>query len=84
LHYNVFVERISVRAGICHGKPCVRGTRIQVAQVLDLIGAGKSFQEIIGDYYPDLTSDDIRACLEFARDLVQNEEIHVVEEASHT
>jgi len=52
--------------------------------VLDLIGAGKSFQEIIDSYYPDLTSDDIRACLEFARDLVQNEEIHVVEEASHT
>ena len=80
----MLVERISVRADICHGKPCVRGTRIQVAQVLDLIGAGKSFQEIIGNYYPDLTSDDIRACLEFARDLVQNEEIHVVEEASHT
>lgn len=84
MHYNVFVERISVRADICHGKPCVRGTRIQVAQVLDRIGAGKSFQEIIGNYYPDLTSDDIRTCLEFARDLVQNEEIHVVEEASHT
>ena len=65
----MFVERISVRTDICHGKPCVRGTRIQVAQVLDLIGAGKSFQEIIGSYYPDLTSDDIRACLEFARDL---------------
>jgi uncharacterized protein (DUF433 family) len=79
----MFVERISVRADICHGKPCVRGTRIQVAQVLDLIGAGKSFREIIGNYYPDLTSDDIRACLEFARDLVQNEEIHVVEETSH-
>ena len=79
----MFVERISVRADICHGKPCVRGTRVQVAQVLDLIGAGKSFQEIVGNYYPDLTSDDIRACLEFARDLVQNEEIHVVEEASH-
>jgi len=41
--------------------------------VLDLIGAGKSFQEIIGNSYPDLTSDDIRACLEFARDLVQND-----------
>ena len=82
--YNGFVERISVRADICHGKPCVRGTRIQVAQVLDLIGAGKSFQEIIDSYYRDLNSDDIRACLEFARDLVQNEDIHVVEEASHT
>jgi uncharacterized protein (DUF433 family) len=66
LLYNVHVERVSVRPDICHGKPCVRGTRIQVAQVLDLIGAGKNFQEIMGSYYPDLTSDDIRACLEFA------------------
>ena len=54
------------------------GTRIQVTQVLDLVAAGKSFREIITDYFPDLSEDDIRACLEFARDLVQNEEIHVV------
>ena len=51
--------------------------------MLDLVSAGKSFGEIIGDYFPDLTVDDIRACLELARDLVQNEEIHVVEEVSH-
>lgn len=76
------MNRISVRPDICHGKPCVRGTRIQVAQVLDLVGTGKSFSEIITDYFPDLTQDDIRACLAFARDLVQNEDIHVVEEIS--
>jgi len=51
-----------------------------VAQVLDLVAAGKSFREIIAEYFPDLTEDDIRACLEFARDLVQNEDIHVVED----
>jgi uncharacterized protein (DUF433 family) len=38
-----------------------------VSQVLDLTAAGKSFSEIISDYYPDLSADDIRACLEFAR-----------------
>ena len=63
--YNDPVGRISVRPDICHGKPCVTGTRIQVAQVLDLVGAGKSFREIIADYFPDLTEDDIRACLAF-------------------
>jgi len=51
-----------------------------VAQVLDLAAAGKNFSEITSDYFPDLTADDIRACLEFARDLVENEDIHVVEE----
>lgn len=53
-----------------------------VAQVLDLIGTGKSFDEITSDYFPDITREDIAACIEFARDLVQNEDIHVVEETS--
>lgn len=83
LLYNGCVSRISVRADVCHGKPCMTGTRIQVTQVLDLVAAGKSFREIISDYFPDLTEGDIRACLEFARDLVQNEEIHVVEEVGN-
>lgn len=74
------MSRISVRPHIAHGKPCVRGTRIQVAQVLDLVSAGKTFDQIIADYYPDLTRDDLTACVEFARDLVQNEDIHVAEE----
>jgi uncharacterized protein (DUF433 family) len=74
------VSRISVGPDVCHGKPCIDGTRILVAQVLDLVASGKSFREIIAGYFPGLTEDDIRACLEFARDLVQNEEIHAVEE----
>jgi uncharacterized protein (DUF433 family) len=64
------LTRISVRQDICHGKPCIQGTRIQVAQVLDLVGAGKSFEAITSDYFPDLTAEDIRACIEFARDPV--------------
>lgn len=74
--------RISVRPDVCHGRPCVHGTRIQVAQVLDLVAVGHSFHTITTEYFPDLSSDDIRACLEFARDLIQNEEIHVIEEVS--
>ena len=76
------MNRISVRPDVCHGKPCIQGARIEVSQVLDLVAAGKSFGEIIGEYFPDLTIEDIRACLEFARDLVQNEDIHIVEEVS--
>jgi uncharacterized protein (DUF433 family) len=53
-----------------------------VAQVLDLLGAGKTFAEITSDYFPSLTRDDISACLDFARSLVQNEDIHVVEETA--
>jgi len=84
MQYNKAVTRISVRADVCHGKPCIQGTRVQVAQVLDLIAAGKTFHEIIAEYFPDLSETDIRGCIEFARDLVQNEDIHVVEEVSQT
>ncbi len=75
------MDCISVNPDVCHGKPCLRGTRIMVAQILDLLEAGKSFSEIISDYFPDITEDDIKACLHFAKRLVENEEIHVVEES---
>ena len=51
-----------------------------VAQVLDLLEAGKSFQEIVANYFPDLSAEDVKACVAFARQLVENEDIHVVEE----
>ena len=69
-------DRISVRREVCHGKPCVAGTRIMVTQVLDLLAAGKSFDTIRTDYFPDLAPEDIEACVRFASQLVQNEEIH--------
>ena len=49
------------------GKPCVRGLRITVYDVLDYLASGMSQQEILSDF-PDLTADDIRACLAFAAD----------------
>jgi uncharacterized protein (DUF433 family) len=51
-----------------------------VHQVLHLIEAGKGFAEIRRDYFPDIVDDDIRACIRFARQLVQNEEIRFAEE----
>lgn len=61
------MERISVRRDVCHGKPCIAGTRIMVAQILDLLQAGKPFQEIIDQYFPDITAEDIGACVGFAK-----------------
>ena len=49
------------------GKPCVRDTRITVYDVLGELAAGMSFQEIISDF-PELTEDDIKACLAYAAD----------------
>ena len=49
------------------GKPCIRGLRITVSDVLDYLASGMSEDDILGDF-PDLTRDDIRACLAFAAD----------------
>ncbi len=69
------IERIAVTPTIHFGKPCVAGTRITVQSVLELIRAGISFSDIIADYYPDLTVDDIHACVSYAIALVAAEDI---------
>lgn len=58
-------EHISVDPAVRGGKPCVRGTRITVYDVLEYLAGGMSEDQILGDF-PDLTRDDIRACLAFA------------------
>lgn len=70
--------RISVNPQIHFGKPCVAGTRIPVQSVLELLRENLSFSEIIRDYYPDLQLEDIRACIQYAIDVVAVEDIRLV------
>jgi uncharacterized protein (DUF433 family) len=71
------LERIMADPAVHLGKPCVRGTRIPVDEVLELVAAGTPFDAICRDYYPDLTSEDVKACVEYARRIVRAEEIHI-------
>lgn len=71
------IERISVSPTIHFGKPCVAGTRIPVESVLELVREGLPFADIIGDFYPELQVEDIRACIEYAIAVVAAEEIHI-------
>lgn len=71
------LERIEINPNVHFGKPCVAGTRIPVENVLELVSEGLSFNHIIDDYYPDLTTEDIRACVRYAYEIVANEEIHI-------
>lgn len=71
------IERIAVDPEVHFGKPCVAGTRITVQSVLELLDEDLSFGEIVQDYYPDLTPEDIRACIRYAIALVAAEEIHL-------
>lgn len=59
------LERITIEPGKCGGRPCIRGLRIRVRDVLALLAAGASHQEILEDY-PDLEEADILAALSYA------------------
>ncbi|MEX1127082.1 MAG: DUF433 domain-containing protein [Vicinamibacterales bacterium] len=59
------IDRITMIPDVCGGRPCIRGLRIRVKDVLDLLAAGATQEEILADY-PYLEADDIRAVLEFA------------------
>lgn len=58
---------ITIEPGKRGGKPCIRNLRITVADVLDYLASGMTVPEILADF-PDLTADDVRACLAFAAD----------------
>jgi uncharacterized protein (DUF433 family) len=59
------LDRISLNPAIRFGKPCVRGTRITVGDVLGYLASGMTEAEVLADF-PDLTHDDVLACLAFA------------------
>ena len=59
------LERITIEPGKCGGKPCIRGMRIPVSEVLGLLAHGMTAQQVL-EQLPDLEMEDIRAALEFA------------------
>jgi len=59
------LDRITIEPGKCGGRPCIRGMRIRVTDIIGLLSAGASHQEIIEDY-PFLEENDILAALEYA------------------
>jgi uncharacterized protein (DUF433 family) len=62
-----YTHLITIEADKRGGQPCIRGLRITVRDVLEYLASGMSVDEILGDF-PDLTAEDIRACLAFAAD----------------
>ncbi|MEW6219933.1 MAG: DUF433 domain-containing protein [Thermodesulfobacteriota bacterium] len=64
------LERITIDPAVCHGKPCIRGHRIWVSLILDLLADGMSSEEILADY-PGLVEDDIRACVAYGAEMTR-------------
>jgi uncharacterized protein (DUF433 family) len=59
------LSRITIEPGKCGGKPCIRGMRIRVSDILEMLGEDVSMEEVLADF-PDLERDDILASLQFA------------------
>ena len=59
------LDRITIEPGKCGGRPCIRGMRIRVNDILEMLGEGVSMEEILADF-PDLEREDILASLQFA------------------
>jgi uncharacterized protein (DUF433 family) len=73
-------ERITVDPRILVGKPVVKGTRIAVEMVVDLLAAGWTLQQIL-DSYPTLTEEDVRACLAYASEVLHSEKVYPIQTA---
>ena len=71
---NDLIKRININPSICHGKPCISGTRIMVSVIMDNLAEGLSEAEIMAEY-PSLQSQDIKAALAYAALLVREEEV---------
>lgn len=74
-------ERISVNPLVCHGKACIKGTRIMVSVVLDNLAAGVSEEEIIGSY-PSLKPDDIHAAIAYGAELARERIVFMTAEVA--
>lgn len=62
------LDRISIDPNVCFGKPCIKGHRIWVSLVLDLLASGWTFQQVL-DNYPGLSEEDIRACIAYGAEM---------------
>ena len=66
--YDELLKRVTVDPNVCGGQPCIRGTRVYIAIILDGLAEGLTPEQII-DHYPQLTLDDVHAALAYAAEL---------------
>jgi uncharacterized protein (DUF433 family) len=70
------LERISVNADVCFGRPVVKGTRIWVSLILDLLAGGDSIEAVLEEY-PQLTREDVLACIAFGAEAADDRYIEI-------
>jgi len=68
MEHAVLLERISIDPNICFGKPCIKGTRVWVSLVLDLLASGQSIDAVL-ESYPQLKREDVLACIAYGAEM---------------
>jgi Uncharacterized conserved protein len=74
--HDELLRRISSDPGICGGKPCIRGHRIWVSLILDLLASGMTVDDVCAEY-PQLLAEDIQACLAYASEMTRERTVHI-------
>ena len=70
------LSRITINPKVCFGKPCIRGHRIWVSLILDFLASGMSAEEILREY-PDLTAEDILACIAYGAEMARERYVDI-------
>jgi uncharacterized protein (DUF433 family) len=78
---NPLLERISVDPHVCFGKPCIRGTRIWVSLILDLLASGMTTQQVI-DEYSQLAVEDILAAIAYGAEMARERYVELPSEVT--
>ena len=76
------LSRISIDPAICFGKPCIKGHRIWVSLILDLLAGGASMEDVL-EAYPGLEENDIRACIAYGAEMARERYVEVPSGETH-
>jgi uncharacterized protein (DUF433 family) len=77
MKHEELLRRIAIDPNVCGGKACIRGHRIWVSLILDLLASGMTTEEILNEY-PQLTVEDIRACVAYGSEMTRGRTVHTV------
>jgi uncharacterized protein (DUF433 family) len=74
--HQELLRGISIDPNVCGGRPCIRGHRIWVSLILDFLASGMTVEEVLGEY-PQLTAEDIQACLAYASEMTRERTVDI-------
>jgi uncharacterized protein (DUF433 family) len=78
---NELLKKISIDPNVCFGKPCIRGHRIWVSLILDLLASGITVEQVL-EQYPQLSREDILACMAYGAEMSRERYIDIPVEAT--